>query len=112
MRNLLFFFLPLILPFISAFSQVDFTGVWQGIMVKDGYKNEQGSLIYLQFSVEGKKVEGKSRDEVNNTEFFAVKTVKGTVAGNEINFNQLQIEKQKNPPKIVWCTIDAKLVYN
>ena len=112
MRNLLFFFLPLFFPFVSAFSQVDFTGVWQGIMVKDGYKNEQGSLIYLQFSVEGKKVEGKSRDEVSNTEFFAVKTIKGTVAGNEINFNQLKIEKQKNPPKIVWCNIDAKLVYN
>ena len=112
MRNLLFFFLPLIFPFFSAFSQVDFTGVWQGIMVKDGYKNEQGSLIYLQFSVEGKKVEGKSRDEVNNSEFFAVKTVKGTVDGTELNFNQLKIEKQKNPPKIVWCNIDANLVYN
>jgi outer membrane protein OmpA-like peptidoglycan-associated protein len=90
MRNLLFFFLPLLFPFVSAFSQVDFTGVWQGIMVKDGYKNEQGSLIYLQFSIDEKKVEGKSRDEVNNTEF----------------------EKQKNPPKIIWCNIDAKLVYN
>ena len=112
MRNLIFFFFTLFIPIVSAFPQVDFTGVWQGIMVKDGYKNEQGSIIYLQVTVDGKKVAGQSRDEVNNTDFFAVKTVKGTVSANEINFNQLQIEKQKNPPKIVWCNIDTKLVYN
>lgn len=93
-------------------SQTDFNGVWQGIMVKDGFKNEQGSILYTSFTVNSGIVEGKTRDEVYNTNEFAVKKIKGSVKKNVIQFNQIVIEKKKNNSKTNWCNIDASLTYN
>lgn len=112
MRHLLIFYF---LFFSSAFyglSQVDFNGVWQGIMVKDGSKIEQGSLLYADFSINGKTLEGKTRDELFNTDYYAVKKIKGSANGNEININQFVIEKKKGSTKTTWCRVDARLIYN
>lgn len=105
----------LILIFLSSFSswsQVNFNGVWQGIIVKDGYKNEQALLFYTNFNISDKVVSGKTRSELYNTDFFAVKQIKGNVKGNEITINEFVIEKKKNSPKVNWCNLDATLKYN
>lgn len=112
MKTLIFSCFLFFLSTFCGLSQVDFNGVWQGILVKDGSKNEQGSILYTNFTINGKTVEGKTRDEIFNTDYFAVKKIKGSVSGNEINFNQFVIEKKKSSTKITWCNIDAKLTYN
>ena len=65
-------------------------------MVKDGFKNEQGTILYASFTVNNGIVEGKTRDEVYNTDQFAVKKIKGSVKKNVVQFNQIVIEKKKN----------------
>jgi len=110
MRPMLFIFFFLI--GWSCSSQTDFNGVWQGIMVKDGFKNEQGTILYASFTVNNGIVEGKTRDEVYNTDQFAVKKIKGSVKKNVVQFNQIVIEKKKNNSKTNWCNIDASLTYN
>jgi len=112
MKHLIICCFLLISSTFCGLSQVDFNGVWQGVMVKDGAKNEQGSLLYADFSINGKTLEGKMRDEIFNTDFFAVKKIKGSANGNEINVNQFVIEKKIGSAKITWCKIDAKLIYN
>lgn len=112
MRHLIFFCFLLISSTFFGLSQVDFNGVWQGVMVKDGAKNEHGSLLYADFTINGKTLEGKMRDEIFNTDYFAVKKIKGSANGNEVSVNQFVIEKKKGSTKITWCKIDAKLIYN
>lgn len=107
-----FCFFPFLFLIFLSNAQTDFKGVWQGVIVKDGYKNEQGLLFYANFEIEGTTLSGKTRDEIYNTDFFAVKKIKGTISGNELNLSQFAVEKKKNSSKSVWCNVDAKLKYN
>lgn len=93
-------------------AQVDFNGVWQGIIVLDGQKTEQGNIIFAIFSVNGKKVEGKTREEYDKTDFYSVKKIKGEISNNQLKFNQLMIEKKKSSSKITWCLFGSDLTYN
>jgi OOP family OmpA-OmpF porin len=111
MKNLL----TLIFLFIltnKIIAQTDFSGVWQGIIVKDGFKNEQASILFAVFKINKGLIEGKTRDEIVDTDLYAVKKIKGTCRNNEIKFNQYVIEKKKNSSKTNWCNIDATLFYN
>lgn len=108
------FILPFLLSTLTfnAMSQIDFNGVWQGIIVRDGTKNENSSLLYANFIVNGKILEGKTRDEIYNTDLYAVKKLKGTVSGNVLDFKQIVVEKKKNSSKVTWCVFEGKLTYN
>ncbi len=110
MRSILF--ILFLVTSRNYFAQTDFGGVWQGIMVKDGFKNEQGTILYAIFAINSGIIEGKTRDEVYNTDQFAVKKIKGTVKKNTLQFNQIVTEKKKNNSKTNWCNIDARLTFN
>jgi outer membrane protein OmpA-like peptidoglycan-associated protein len=96
----------------STLTQVDFKGIWQGIIIQDGQKTEQGNIIFLNFNLSGKTVEGKSREEYYSTEFYAIKKIKGDFVDNQIKFKQLMIEKKKSSSKTTWCLFEANLKYN
>jgi OOP family OmpA-OmpF porin len=93
-------------------SQTDFNGVWQGLMIRDGFKNEQASILFADFKTSNGLVEGKTRDEIFDTDHYAVKKIKGSCKDEEITFNEFVIEKKKSSSKTNWCNIDAVLVYN
>lgn len=112
MRSILTICILFLFSIFQSWSQSDFNGVWQGIIIRDGYKNEQSILFYTNFQINDGKVSGKTRDELYNTDYFAVKQIKGTTKGSEITFSQFVIEKKKNSPKSNWCNIDATLKYN
>ena len=95
-----------------SYSQVVFNGLWQGILILDGQKLEQGKIIFANFAVTGKNIEGKTREEVYNTDLYAVKKIKGEVTNNEIKFKQLVIEKKKTASSITWCLFESTLLYN
>jgi OmpA-OmpF porin, OOP family len=99
---------------LSGFAQgeVNFSGTWQGMIIPDGQKMEQGSIIFANFSVSGKMVEGKTREEVLNTDLFAVKKIKGEISKNQIKFKQTVIEKKKTSSKVTWCLFDVTLEYD
>jgi outer membrane protein OmpA-like peptidoglycan-associated protein len=96
----------------SLTSQVDFKGVWQGIIILDGQKTEQGNIIFLTIPNSNKTIEGKSREEYNGTDFFAVKKMKGEITGKQIKIKQMMIEKKKSSSKITWCSFESSLTYN
>ncbi|MEN9997210.1 MAG: hypothetical protein RI922_200 [Bacteroidota bacterium] len=93
-------------------SQVNFNGVWQGLLIRDGQKQEQATLFYTSFIVNSGSLTGKTRDETYNTDFYAVKQIKGSQKNNELSFNQTVIEKKKNAPNTTWCKIESTLTYN
>jgi len=104
-------FLLLFTRFVSI-GQANIAGTWQGIMIKDGTTVEQASLIYLTVQINGEAIEGKTRNEVYNTDFFAVKKIKGSYKNNELFISEFVVEKKKNSSKITWCNINATLIYS
>lgn len=105
----------LLLVLTSVFftqSQTNFNGVWQGIMVRDGFKNEQANIIFADFKTSNGSLEGKIRDEIFDTDHYAVKKIKGSYKDHEIKFNEFVIEKKKSSSKTNWCNIEASLNYN
>ena len=105
------FFISFFLNAFSSNTQVDFKGVWQGIMILDGQKIEQGNIIFANFNMSNKAIEGKTREEYYSTDFYAVKKIKGEISGNQLNFKQMMIEKKKSSSKTTWCLFEANLTY-
>lgn len=111
MKHPLIIFLLLFARFVSI-GQTTIAGTWQGIMIKDGTTTEQASLIYLNVQINGETIEGRTRNEIYNTDFFAVKKIKGTYKNEELFISEFVVEKKKNSSKITWCNINATLAYS
>ena len=95
-----------------SIAQVNLAGTWQGIMIKDGATNEQASLLFLDIHLNGDVAEGKTRNEIYNTDFFAVKKIKGAYKNNQLTLSEFVVEKKKNSSKITWCNINTTLTYS
>ena len=110
MKKLLY--IIFIISYSFGWSQVDFKGLWQGIIILDGQKIEQGNIIFTNFTILGKTIEGKSREEYYSTDLYAVKKIKGEFSANQLKFKQMMIEKKKSSTKTTWCLFEANLTYN
>jgi hypothetical protein len=94
MRRIALLF-PLLFSFITLNGQTDLNGVWQGVMIKTGGKIDEGTILFTSFSINEKNLDGQTRDEIHNTEYFAVKKIRGSVKGNTIRFSQIALEKRQ-----------------
>ncbi|MEY3237536.1 MAG: hypothetical protein RI883_1637 [Bacteroidota bacterium] len=81
-------------------------------MIRDGYKFEQGTLLYCTFNISGEVLEGKMRDEIFSKDLFAVKKIKGFAKDNKLEISQFVIEKKKSASNTNWCNINTILSYN
>jgi outer membrane protein OmpA-like peptidoglycan-associated protein len=111
MRSILkiFLFVFIVLPVMA---QTSLEGIWQGILIKDGSAIEQSSILFAEFKENSGSIEGKTRDELYNTDQYAVKRIKGTADQNTLTFKQIVIERKKNSSKTNWCLISATLSYS
>ncbi len=96
----------------TLLSQIEYSGVWQGILIRDGQKAEQGILFYALINIKDNTIEGKTREEILNSTSFAVKRIKGNVSANNLSLKQYVIEKQSQSEHASWCNIEAKLTYD
>lgn len=103
--------LIIIIPLIGSGQEL-LAGTWQGLMIKDGTSNEQAMILYAQFEIDNGTVTGRTRNEIVDTDLFAVKKIKGSSKENTISFSEFVIEKKKNSAKSSWCNINAELTYN
>lgn len=107
----LFALISILIAFpISA--QVDLSGNWQGILQRDGMPNDKSVIIYATFTLKDGILEGKTRNEIYETDLFAVKKIKGTSKEKQLTFSEYVIEKKKNSSQTNWCNIKADLIYN
>lgn len=109
-RSLLIIFI-LLSPLIGL-SQKLLSGTWQGLMIKDGSSADQAMILYAQFEIDNGVVTGRTRNEIVDTDLFAVKKIKGSALEKSISFSEFVIEKKKNSAKSSWCNINAELTYN
>lgn len=96
----------------NAISQIDFKGLWQGIIVMDGQTTEQGNIIFINIPTNDNIVEGKTREEINNSPYYAVKSYRGKINNNKLSFDQVRILKKESSSRTNWCLFKSELVYN
>jgi outer membrane protein OmpA-like peptidoglycan-associated protein len=97
---------------LATVAQPMLSGNWQGILIRDGGTIQQATIIYLTIPTNDKEFMGKTREEIYDTELFAVKKLKGTTNGKNLNFQQSFIEKKKTSSKTTWCMLSATMSYN
>ena len=97
---------------LSIDAQSSLTGTWQGLLVRDGVPLKNASIIYLNILSNETEFIGKIREELCDTDLFAIKKTKGIINDRTLSFQQTGIEKKKTNSKTTWCLISAKLIYN
>ena len=59
MKNIIFF-LSFIISY-SLFSQANLSGTWQGVLFRDGLKENESLIFYVDLTFSGKEISGKTR---------------------------------------------------
>jgi outer membrane protein OmpA-like peptidoglycan-associated protein len=78
----------------------------------DGQKTEQGNIIFINIPSNENVFEGKMREEINNSPYYAVKSYRGKVNHNKLSFDQVRILKKESSSRTNWCLFKSELVYN
>lgn len=107
-----FFVLFFLLFALAAAAQQPFSGVWQGIMLRDGAKESEAVVFYVTFKPEGQAISGKTREEIYTTDLYAIQKIKGEARENTVAFKQFVIEAKKASSKITWCSADFNGEYS
>ncbi len=100
--------------YLTTYSQTNFfNGVWQGIIIQQGQKTEQGKAIWFEFNANNNQLSGESRIETPFTQYYAQKIIKGEVTNNKsIHFEDVRFGNKKNSGRAYWCLIKGNLTYN
>lgn len=104
--NIFFFFN------VYNYAQENLNGNWLGIMQRAGQSLDESTPFYLTIEGNGTSITGFTREEIYDTEDYAVKQIKGSSENNTLKFQQIVIKKNNKNPKIKWCRFDAALKYN
>ncbi len=108
-----FFTFITICSFLTQSSaQEKLNGTWLGVLQRAGQSISEGTPFYLKIEGENKSITGYTREEVFDSDDFAVKQIKGIEENGSLKFQQTVISKSKKNPKIKWCRFDAVLQYN
>lgn len=87
-------------------------GTWQGILVQSGRKMEEGTLLYARFSVSGNTISGKMREEIYDTENYAIKQFNGSLKNGTITLRQTVVERKTKNSRLKWCLLNIELKYD
>lgn len=81
-------------------------------MIQNGTSLERAILTYFDFDATTSSLEGTSRNELYNSETFALKKIKGSVNKNNIEIKEIVISKKTTPSRVQWCRMNCSLEYN
>jgi OmpA-OmpF porin, OOP family len=110
--RVLFLFI-VVLFFNSVQSQVKMDGIWQGLMVRDGAKWNEATVLFLEVVTVDKNLTGRTREEVTKSDCYMIQKIKGSIVDSvTIKFKQYVTEKKKATPKNSWIPFEAKLSFD
>lgn len=93
-------------------SQIDLTGTWEGLIYKNGQRLDQGQTFLISFEKEGERIEGTSREEINETAFYGIGKYYGTQKDSTIEVKHVVYQEKKGSIRTPWCKLEMKLTYN
>lgn len=92
-------------------SQANLKGVWQGVMLKNGAKDSESTILFLDLDTDGKTINGKTREELYKTDFYYIQKIKGSIDNSILSIKQSVVEKKKISSRITICSVDMTLTY-
>lgn len=92
--------------FVLFIGNAQVTGVWKGILIRDGQKIDQASIIYFDF---GK--EPITREELPGKDGYVVRTLKTDIKNGLIKGKQSTVVKKKDIYGNRWCALDFEMSY-
>ncbi len=79
-------------------------GTWQGILVQPAHDLLPNYTYWLKFSKDENGIlTGYSRIEISDTTSYGVSRMQGIISGNLLNFEEVQVVRQKNYLGYQWC---------
>lgn len=96
----------------SFASEKDYSGTWQGVLIKAGQSIEDGTILYADFKIVDGIVTGYMRQEVYESDYFGLKQLKGTLEKDALFFNQTVVEKHNSVPRTRQCLNKGELKYD
>lgn len=107
------FFAFIILLSLFAQTQVKMDGIWQGLMLRDGAKWNEATVLFLEVVTVDKNLTGRTREEVTKSDCYMIQKIKGSIVDSvTIKFKQYVTEKKKATPKNSWIPFEAKLSFD
>lgn len=108
----LFSFILVVFIATLAHSQ-SLQGLWKGSYYANGTSPEKGKIVYLEIKEDKSgELQGRIRNEVNNTEEFAIKQFKGQSKEGKITLTETLISKKATGSRTNWCRLQISLSYN
>jgi len=81
-----------------------FLGTWNGVITQPGNEQIPNYVFSLYFNkIEGGLLKGYSRIEVPEEDAFGVTRIQAWLSGNSLNFEEIQVYRQKNYLGYKWC---------
>lgn len=96
----------------TGFSQFSIDGTWKGILFTEGQAYSSGSVLWLKLTASGEKIDGSTRNEVFDTDFYALKKVRGSNKGGQIHLEEFVTTKKKATTTFNFCRLKFDLHYN
>lgn len=88
-------------------------GLWKGTYYANGTAPDKGKLVFLEIKEDKNgDLQGRIRNEVNNSEDFALKQYKGQNKNGKVALSETTISKKASGSRTNWCRLQISLVYN
>lgn len=91
---------------ISLITNAQITGVWKGILIRDGQKLDQASIIYFDF-----QKDPITREEMTGKDGYVVRALKVESKNGITKAKQATVVKKKDVYGNRWCSLDFELAY-
>lgn len=111
MRYRLIFCITILLQF-SLVAQMNFNGVWQGVIIPMGKTIDQASIFWLKIDGSGENLTVISRTEIVGQPYYALKKVKCKKQSNTLSCSEIVVYDKKSAPGLNWCKLNYELTYN
>lgn len=98
------YFLVIFCSVISLLSYSQLTGVWKGLLIKNGQKVEQAQIIWFEFKKEGETI-GFTREELIGKEQYNVRKLKGSITNQHFEGSQFTVVSKKDGSGTKWCDL-------
>lgn len=87
-------------------------GSWQGVMYAAGTPLEKGNLVYLYVNGSEGDIKGLMREELYESDLYAVKQTDFSISEDKISFKQVVVSKNKKSSSVKWCRMVGELKYD
>ena len=102
----------LLVSLMSFASDLTFNGTWQGVFMETGQSMESASIVYVDFVLDDGVLKGSMREELFETEYFALTVLSGTQESNILKYKQIAVGKNEKSSRMKWCRKFGELSYN